>query len=420
MKSVALSSHFVSGRAAVAAKSDFLVASGEARAKFIAMKASTLFLGALAGAVITFSPGPARCADTVSTLTAADISVRNEVQHAIDQGLDWLAAHQATNGSWSTPEYPAITGLALSAFMGDPSGSAKARHAAPVQNGYKFILAQVKPDGGIYATNLQNYNTAICMMALVNAANPQYDSILRKARQWVIGQQNVLPGPFQGGIAYGNGPTNKADLSNTLIALEALYYTKNLDRDTPAADKKDLNWPAVIGFIQNCQNLPSVNQNASTNADDVGGFIYSPSESKAGAQTNEEGRIALRSYGTISYAGLLSYIYADLKKDDPRVSAVYDWLRNNYTLEENPSMAQQGYYYYLHLMSKAMNVYGVSTIDTKKGQVTWPRQVALKLINLQKTDGSWINANNRWRENDPALITAYSVMALEFAYHRMQ
>ena len=41
----------------------------------------------------------------------------------------------------------------------------------------------------------------------------------------------------------------------------------------------------------------------------------------AGETNLPSGRVALRSYGSISYAGLLSYIYADLKKDDPRVQA---------------------------------------------------------------------------------------------------
>lgn len=368
-------------------------------------------------------------ADQVATTSAVDLSVRNEVQHAIDQGVAWLAAHQATNGSWSAPEHPAVTALALSAFMGDPSSHAKTKHAAAVQNGYKFILAHVQPDGGIYDTALQNYNTSICTMALVAAHNPDYDPILRKARRWIMGQQLDLnePGkmdsPFDGGISYGGTNANKADLNNTLVALEALYYTKNLDRDTPTAKTNDLNWAAVVHFIQNCQNLPESNKQpwVSTNAADHGGFVYSPEESKAGNQTNAAGNVSLRSYGTISYAGLLSYLYADMKKDDPRVKAVFDWLRFNYSLDENPGMGPQGYYYYLHLMSKALNTYGVNSIQTKDGQaVAWPRQLALKLINLQKADGSWANENNRWWEKDPALVTAYSLLALEFAYRQME
>lgn len=60
-------------------------------------------------------------------------------------------------------------------------------------------------------------------------------------------------------------------------------------------------------------------------------------ESKAGSVTNEvTGRISLRSYGSISYVGLMSYLYARLERQDARVQAVLQWLSENYTLEENP------------------------------------------------------------------------------------
>ena len=68
----------------------------------------------------------------------------------------------------------------------------------------------------------------------------------------------------------------------------------------------------------------------------------------------DDEKIPLRSHGSISYAGLKSYIYADLKQDDPRVKAVIDWLGRHYTLDENPGMGKQGLYYYLHLMTKAL------------------------------------------------------------------
>ena len=44
----------------------------------------------------------------------------------------------------------------------------------------------------------------------------------------------------------------------------------------------------------------------------------------------------------MSYGGLLSYLYAKVDRSDPRVVAVLDWLRANYTIAENPGMDQQG------------------------------------------------------------------------------
>ena len=122
----------------------------------------------------------------------------------------------------------------------------------------------------------------------------------------------------------------------------------------------------------------------------------------------------------MSYAGLQSYIYADLKPDDPRVVAVMSWLRANYTLDENPALGPQGLFYYYHTMAKALTVYGANVLDTPNGKsVNWREQLAFKLINLQKADGSWANDNGRWFERDPSLVTAYSLIALDLIYPKL-
>ena len=357
-------------------------------------------------------------------LRSTDISFRHEVQRAIEKGNDFLKSSQNSNGWWSTADHPSVTALALSALMGEPNQRHK--NSAEARKGYAFVLSCVKPDGGIYVRDLVNYNTSICMMGLLAARDSKYDAVLRKARVFVAGSQIDLAEkgrsdtPWDGGIGYSHDEKH-SDMNNTLTALEALYYSKHLiaDRD-PAA--KDLNWAAAIQFLQNCQNLPGVSRQGWVSSDpkDRGGFVYDPESSKAGSTTNASGKVALRSYGSISYAGLLSYIYADVKQSDPRVRAVLDWLRANYSLEENPGMGAQGYYYYLHLMTKALNAASVETLEVKAGnKIDWRRDVAARLIDLQKNDGSWRNDNGRWWEKDANLVTAYSVLALEIIYRRM-
>jgi len=132
-------------------------------------------------------------------------------------------------------------------------------------------------------------------------------------------------------------------------------------------------------------------------------------------------RVAWRSYASISYAGMLSYIYADLKKNDPRVTAVFDWLKQNYTLDENPGMKDAGLFYYYHTMTKALRAYGIETLDLPNGrQVDWSRDLALKLIQLQQSDGSWVNANARWFEKEPALVTCYALLSLELLWRNLE
>ncbi len=66
-----------------------------------------------------------------------------------------------------------MTALAVSAFMGNPSAHASERAPETVARGYKFILASVKPDGGIYHQEDENYNTSICLMALLATHSPR-------------------------------------------------------------------------------------------------------------------------------------------------------------------------------------------------------------------------------------------------------
>ncbi|MBC8002557.1 MAG: cycloartenol synthase [Opitutaceae bacterium] len=353
-------------------------------------------------------------------------SLRHEIQHAIDRGLAWLTANQNSNGWWQTPDHPAVTALAVACFNGDPLDRYRGKEPASLKRAYAFILNQARPDGSIYVSNLPTYNTALSMMAMLSANNPQYDPIVLKARGFLVGVQRDFgdPGkldtPFDGGFGYGL-PTDKvSDMSNTLLALEAIYHSKRLNTDPALAGAKDLNWEAAIHFLQSCQNLPSHNKEpwASNDARDKGGFIYHSGRSNAGGETNAAtGRIALRSYGSISYAGLMSYIYADLKAGDPRVIAVREWLKTNYTLDENPGMGKAGLFYYYHTMTKAMTASGMGSLESSNSkQAHWRHDLALKLMQLQQRDGSWVNENVRWWEKEPALVTAYSLLTLEMLW----
>lgn len=358
---------------------------------------------------------------TTGSLRGADISFRNEVQRSLDQGLAWLQTQQNSNGWWSTPDHPAVTGLALTAFSGEPTGRFKSLPPGLLK-GYTFLTQCAKPDGGIYQRELASYNTSLAMMALLSAPSGDYDSLLKNARNYLIGLQadrgrvGVLDTPFDGGIGYG-GIQKDPDVNNTYTALQALYHSRHLIKDQGVRGVKDLNWEAAIHFLEKCQNLPDRNPESyvSDKAQDRGGFIYHPGRSMAGGETNAvTGKVALRSYGSISYAGLLSYIYADLKKDDPRVVAVMNWLSSNYTLEENPGMGPQGLYYYLHLLTKGLHAAGVDELVLKDGRrVAWRKEVAMRLMSLQQRDGSWSNTSPRWWEKDANLVTAYSVLALE-------
>lgn len=361
-----------------------------------------------------------------ATLVAADAPSKKEISKSITKGLAYLEKQQQPDGSLANPEnkatsqdHPALTALPLLAFQRDPSGAKQ--HDALLQKGYGFIRGKAKEDGSIYGSGLSNYNTSVCMMALLSSGDPKDEPLITKARAFVAGQQasNMLKPEANGGFGYGPTGTSPKrqhpDLDNTVVALEALHEYRLRRPQAEFAKDKDLDFKAAIDFISRCQNLPATNPlpNANGNEANKGGFVYYPGYSNAGEEKLDDGKTALRSYGSMSYAGLLSFIYADLDKSDQRVVAALDWLSKNYSLDENPALGRQGIFYYYNLAARALKAAGVNELTTKAGKVDWRAELSRKILSLQNADGSWVNDQARWMEKDPVLVTTYCVMALE-------
>jgi squalene-hopene/tetraprenyl-beta-curcumene cyclase len=358
---------------------------------------------------------------------ADNLSLKLEIGRALDKGVTWLNAEQnSSSGHWGEPEYPALTGLALRATLGHPESTMVGKFAKNQKTGFDFLMSKVQSDGGIYGKGLASYNTSICMMALLQAKDAKYEETIRKARKFLINQQadfdkkGELDNTFDGGVGYGSRWAH-SDLSNTHLAMEALFYAKH-SLKSKEGDELDLDWDAAIAFVQKCQNLPKTNKEkwVSKHEDDRGGFVYFPGSSMAGERESANGTKALRSYGSMSYAGLLSFIYAEMKEDDPRLMAARDWLKAHYTVEENPGMGQQGLYYYYHTMSKALTLSGIEEIKDASGKKRdWRKELALELLNKQDPKGFWLNENGRWWERDPILVTSYALLSLERVYYSL-
>lgn len=335
-----------------------------------------------------------------------DVSLKNEINHSIESGLKWLFKQQENNGSWQKD--PAITSLVLSSFL--RYKNAFSEKDSFLAEGFAFLKNCVKPNGGIYLEYLPNYTTSISLMAFKDAGNSvEYGSIISNAENYLMALQYDEEKGYTkdsldyGGVDYGNG--KDPDVSNLQWAIEALQYKETLaiELSDEKAKKKDLYYKNALSFLSKCQNLKSVNSE-SYSADD-GGFMYSPGKSKAGET---------RSYGSMTYAGLKSMIYAKVDKKDKRVAAAFNWIKNNYSVEENPGMKEQGLYYYFHTFAKSLSVYGEDYITDSNGKKhNWRAELAENLIKIQNEEGWWQNTNARWWENNKVLVTAYCILSLE-------
>ncbi|MGP1308646.1 MAG: hypothetical protein ACTS27_00420 [Phycisphaerales bacterium] len=398
------------------------------------------------------------------TALAIDNAHREKAKVMIDHAVDFLRSQQdAQTGGWavnpSGPNYPGITGLVVTGMLLDPSIDA---NDESVRRGVEFMLRYRQPDGGIYDKVLPSYNTSLCLSALAlvhrqsAAAAIQPAQEFLKGLQWSEGANLTDATPeapteitkdhsFYGGWGYGKH--GRPDMSNTSFALQALHDS-GLSSDDPAFQR-------ALTFLNRCQMIDDVNDMPYADGTNQGGFIYATSlnsDNIGSGETKPEGDAQfvveslddgtdvsrMRAYGSMTYSGFKSLIFADIDRDDPRMRSAYEWMRRNYTLEENPQMGDEGLYYYFLSLARALDAFGGAeftplvpagtgaiVIDDRtatgagsyvEGETRdWQNDLVARLAELQNPDGSFRSVHDRWMENNPVLITAYALIALQHA-----
>ncbi|WP_397570156.1 prenyltransferase/squalene oxidase repeat-containing protein [Schlesneria sp. T3-172] len=326
------------------------------------------------------------------------------------RGANFLKTSQAADGSWTSPESPGISGLVTYALLesGVPADD-------PVLvKGLKHLQSFVQPNGGIYSpkTHHGNYETAISLLAF-NAANKsgEFTDLIKGAEkylrnlQWDETEQTPSSDVKFGGAGYGR-TNDRPDLSNTTFFLDALKAT-GATADDPAVKN-------ALVFLSRCQNLESEHNTTpfSSKVND-GGFYYTPAAGGNSQAGNHENG-GLRSYGSMTYAGLKSMVFAGLTPDDKRVKAAREWISRHYTVEDNPGLGQQGLYYYFQVFAKTLSTLNLDyLVDDNGVKHDWRKELGDHLVSLQRENGSWLNKNDRWYEGDPNLTTAYVLIALK-------
>ncbi len=346
-----------------------------------------------------------------------DEEIEQTRKEMIQWGIRYLRNMQSEDGSFSPDSGIGPTTVVLTGLL----RAGVSPQDKMVTRGLDLLLSSVAEDGGIYSAGgrIPLYESSLAIsclkLAVDSGADSKYSLPLEGAETFIRSLQYTerndtnIDDVYYGGVGYGDG--SRPDLSCTQYFIDALH-DMGTKEDDEALRK-------ALVFVSRCQNYNSGEilsetsvENALSTGDD-GGFIYTcvgDGESPAG-----ETDAGLRSYGSITYAGLKSLIYAGLSPEDPRVEAALGWLKANYTLSENPGLGRRGLYYYYHTMAKTLALLGSDSFIDDRGQThCWKEDLVRTLADAQRPNGSWVNDNRMWMEMDPVLVTGYTLIVLSY------
>ena len=364
---------------------------------------------------------------------------------ALQKGKKFLLGKRdAATGAWD-PNGPVAAGYTAFGALAMISATPKESVASDptIRQALEFIKSKQKANGSIYSNDsFVNYETAVCVAAFATARLTDFGAAQGKARDFLVSSQvqGEATNLSNGGFPYvsKSDPTAPADLSNAQFAATALHEA-GLPADSPV-------WGRLLAYLDTVQNRSETNKLVVKRKDkDVGAEVeivsgndggagYGPGMSKSGLVKRPDGKYEVRSYGSMTYALLKCFLFAGAKVDDPRVVAAVGWISKNFTVDRNPGFestedaakkGQQGYFYYLLTMSRALAEYEKATgkalavTDAEGKARDWRREVAAKIVSLQKADGSWVNGNERWDEGNPLLASAYAIQALAICQGRL-
>jgi squalene-hopene/tetraprenyl-beta-curcumene cyclase len=255
-------------------------------------------------------------------------------------------------------------------------------------------------------------------MALTASGNTEYRGAIDDAVKYLKDVQ-IKPGsespdgatvkaddPRVGGVNYGK--TGQPNLSVLGFVVES-WKDAGVKGDDPSMK-------SAVAFLNKVQNRSESNPTEmGKQGPNDNGFYYALGESKAGAGADGKGQ---RSYGSMTYVGFKSLLYAGVDREDGRVKGAFGWIRNNWRLDANPNLpqakSQEGLYYYYLAYAKALRAYGEAVItDSDSKKHNWREELVDALKQRVAEDGSWANHADRWEEGSALLVTAYAVTALE-------
>lgn len=329
-------------------------------------------------------------------ISPAQLYLPDEIDRAVNHGLDFLASAARADGSITDNNHPVtMSSLAIMAMAStgvtpaDPSPRGKVVDAA-----LRFVLdPRNQEPNGYYGRkdSSRMYGHGITTLMLTEmlgmgrsiAQNAAIHDSLSRAIALILASQSVTkPSRHQGGWRYQ--PNSKdSDLSISVWQLMALRSAKNDAMAVPAESIE-----SAIGYLTN-----SFTPRPGNAADDLtsGGFTYTPG---SGYPTF-----------TMTAAGLLAMQVCG-QYQSPTVAASAAYLMNN-----PPKRSERFFFYGMYYYAQGMHQFG------GRHAAVAAEKTSELLLPLQGRSGAFTNRDGQERNVGRVYCTAMAILALTVRYH---
>ncbi len=298
---------------------------------------------------------------------------------AVERGLKFLASAQEKDGSWTprantrSPE-PAVTALAVRAFISAGHVPGQGRHGEVIDKGIRAVL-KAQQENGLFnnprSGNLEMYHHGICTLMLAEVAGKVKGDLagdikkaLDKAVRVILQGQRKQGGVSQGGWRYRVMGTD-ADMSVTGWQVAALRAAKDAGCDVPAE-----TFERALAFVKRTRNAQS------------GGYTYTV----GGPVT-----VSCTATAILCMAACGEKVK---ELDEAQLAAAY-------ILRSPPPTGSHVFYSYYHGARATFLLGGKYWASYREHQFD-------PLLKMQKASGSWESNDG----NGPSYGTAMAILAL--------
>ncbi len=337
------------------------------------------------------------------------IEVTPEHEQAVERGLDWLAAHQNADGSWTAKigfklnsEYRetaeaghvGVTALAGTAFLAGGHTPGRGAHSDALARALDYVLSGVQEDGYVTLNGSRMYSHAFATLFLAEMCGmshrPDVRAKLQKAVDFIVETQNQ-----EGGWRYVPF-TPESDMSIVVCQAIALRAARNIGIRVP----KSTIDRAARYVVDSAITEASQSGYNSLYPDEVGAFNYQRSRgSRSSFPLTAAGVTALHGLGIYS---------------DDSIRRGLDYLRRNlvgFNLQYGRREGGHYFFWYGHYYG-VQAMYTAGTAFQVNYWEPYFEEVRSELLSMQLPDGSWPNHTGP----GPTFGTAMAVLVLEIPY----